>query len=480
MIASSWPTTRWCRRVFHLQQLVALALHQLGDRNAGGARDHLGDLLGADHRAQQLRPAVGRLGLAGLDGLRLLQLLLELGQLAVLQFGDLVEVALALQLLDLETHPVDLLLQVGRTLGGGLLGLPDLVEVGGLALQLGDLFLEQAEAALRAFVLLAAHRLALDLQLDQPAVELVHHLGLGIDLDLDLGRRLVDQVDRLVGQEAVGDVAVAQFGRGDDRRVGDLDAMVDFVLLLQAAQDRDRRLDRRLADQDALEAALERGVLLDVFAVFVQRRRADAMQLAARQRRLQHVAGIDRAFGLAGADHRVDLVDEDDGLPLVLGDFLQHALQPLLELAAEFRAGEQQRHVEHEHALVLQRIGHLAGDDALRQAFDDRRLADAGLADQHRVVLGAPLQHLDRAPDLVVAADHRVELALARPLGQVERIFLQRLALAFGLGRIDLLAAAHRIDRRLERLARQAVLLHQRADRGLACRPARAGTSRWR
>ena len=44
--------------------------------------------------------------------------------------------------------------------------------------------------------------------------------------------------------------------------------------------------------------------------------------------------------------------------------------------------------------------------------FDDRGLADAGLADQHRVVLGAPLQHLDRAADLVVAADHRIELAL--------------------------------------------------------------------
>ena len=34
--------------------------------------------------------------------------------------------------------------------------------------------------------------------------------------------------------------------RGDDRRVGDVDAVVHLVALLQAAQDRDRRLDRRL------------------------------------------------------------------------------------------------------------------------------------------------------------------------------------------------------------------------------------------
>ena len=35
---------------------------------------------------------------------------------------------------------------------------------------------------------------------------------------------------------------------------------------------------------------------------------------------------------------------------------------------------------------------HLAVDDALREAFDDRRLADAGFADQHRIVLRASLQ----------------------------------------------------------------------------------------
>ena len=118
--------------------------------------------------------------------------------------------------------------------------------------------------------------------------------------------------------------------------------------------------------------------------------------------------------------------------PSSCGDLLEHGLQALLELAAVLGAGEQRRHVERQHALVLERLRHFAVDDALRQAFDDGGLADAGLADQHRVVLGAPLQDLDGAADLVVAADHRVELALARALGEVDGVFLQRLALAFG------------------------------------------------
>ncbi len=63
--------------------------------------------------------------------------------------------------------------------------------------------------------------------------------------------------------------------------------------------------------------------------------------------------------------------------------------------------------------LFLQLIGHVAAHDALRQTFHDGGLADARLADQHRIVLGAAAEHLHHAADLVVAADHRVELALA-------------------------------------------------------------------
>ncbi len=448
---------------FHLQQLVALALHELGDRDAGRARDDLGDLLGTDDGSKQLRlAALGALLL--LVRLRFLDLSLEFGEYSVLQLGDLVEVAFPLQLLDLRARAVDLLEHLRRALCGGLLGLPDLFEIGDFALDPADLPLDEFAPTLRRLVFFLEDGGTLDLQLDQPAIEPVERFRLRIALDADLGSGFVDQIDRLVRKEAVGDVALRKLGRRDDRRVGDLHAVVCFVLLLQSAQDRDGRLDARLADQDLLEAPLERGVLLDVLAVLVERGRADAVQLAARERGLEHVAGVDRALGLAGADHGVELVDEDDRLAFVLRDFLEHRLQPLLELAAVLRAGEQQRHVEDEDALVLERIGNLAGDDPLGQAFHDRGLADARLADQHRVVLGAPLQDLDRAADLVIAADHRVELAGAGALRQIERVLLQRLALAFGLGAVDLLAAAHRLDRSLERLAAGAELLEQRAE----------------
>ena len=109
-----------------------------------------------------------------------------------------------------------------------------------------------------------------------------------------------------------------ELGRRDQRRVPDLDLVVDLVPLLQAAEDRDRVLDRRLADEDRLEPPLQRRVLLDVLAVLVERRGADAAQLAAGQGRLEQVGGVHRPLGLARADDQVQLVDEQDDPPLRL------------------------------------------------------------------------------------------------------------------------------------------------------------------
>ena len=85
-----------------------------------------------------------------------------------------------------------------------------------------------------------------------------------------------------------------------------------LVALADALEDLDRLLDGRLFDQHRLEAALQRGVPLDVLAIFVERRRADGLQLTARQRWLEDVGGVDRALGRAGADQRVQLIDEED------------------------------------------------------------------------------------------------------------------------------------------------------------------------
>ena len=54
-----------------------------------------------------------------------------------------------------------------------------------------------------------AQRLALDLQLHQLPLDLVQLFRLAVDFHFQMGRRLVDEVNRFVGQLTVGQVAIA-------------------------------------------------------------------------------------------------------------------------------------------------------------------------------------------------------------------------------------------------------------------------------
>ena len=286
---------------------------------------------------------------------------------------------------------------------------------GRFAAQPFEFVFDMAQTVLRRDVVFAIQRLALDFEMRDAPLDVVDLDRHAADLNLQRGAGFVDQVDGLIGQEAVGDVAMREHGGGHDGGILDAHAVVDLELLFEAAQNGDGVVDRRLAHQHGLETARQSGVFLDVLAVFGERGGADAAQFAARQRRLQHVGGVDGAFRSARADQRVQLVDEADDFAVRFGDFLEYGFQAVFEFAAELGARDHRAEVDRDQLLVAQLIGNVAFDNALREAFDDGGLAHAGLADQHRIVLGAAAQHLHDAANFFVAADHRVELAAARP-----------------------------------------------------------------
>ena len=64
---------------------------------------------------------------------------------------------------------------------------------------------------------------------------------------------------------------------------------------------------------------------------------------------------------------------------------------------------------------------HVAVDDLLREAFDDRGLADARLSDEDGVVLGPAAEDLLNALELDHSADERIQGVLHRRFGQVPR-----------------------------------------------------------
>ena len=253
---------------------------------------------------------------------------------------------------------------------------------------------------------------------------------------------------------------------GHERRVLERHAMMDFVPLAQAAKNRDGVFHRRFTDEDWLEPALERGVLFDVLAIFVECRCTNRVQLAPGKHRLEHLRRVHGSLGGAGADHRMQFVDKENDPSFGIGDLLEDRLQPLLELAAVLRASHERAHVEREDLLVLQPFRDVAADDSLGEAFHNGRLPDAGLADEDWIVLRAAREHLDHAADLFIAADDRVQLALSGQLSEIAAVSVECLVRGFRVLGGHSLVAAHLRERPVEGVFRRATLLQELCARG--------------
>ena len=111
-------------------------------------------------------------------------------------------------------------------------------------------------------------------------------------------------------------------------------------------------------------------------------------------------------------------------------DRFDHVLQALLEFALDARARLQQSEIEREDADVADDGGHVAFGNPEREPFDQRRLAHARLADEDRIVLAAPREDIDHLPDLDVASEDGVDLAVAGLLRDVDGEAAQRFGFA--------------------------------------------------
>ena len=112
-------------------------------------------------------------------------------------------------------------------------------------------------------------RLQLDLQLHDVPVDLIDLGRLRIDLHADTRGSFINQIDGLVGEKAIGDIAMGQTHRSVDRFIQHL----DLVMLLErdhhGAHHPNALLFARFLDFDHLESARESGVLFNVAFVFV-------------------------------------------------------------------------------------------------------------------------------------------------------------------------------------------------------------------
>ena len=185
-----------------VQCLVPLALVELCHRDPRPARDDPGDLIVRDTLVHQRH-------LPGIDRLLLqFQLSSEFRELPIAQLCRFLQISFPLRDLDLVIHVFDVLTQPGQLLHACLLVIPLCLAVVKLRLLLGQFCLQRRQPLRTQPVLLLLQCRDLDLHLHDPPLQLVKLGGQGIQLCLDHGTCLIHQIDRLVGQETVCDIAV--------------------------------------------------------------------------------------------------------------------------------------------------------------------------------------------------------------------------------------------------------------------------------
>ena len=151
------------------------------------------------------------------------------------QLGHCIQIVGTLSLFHRKTQSLDLLAQLARLLHGSFFFFPVEFDALRLFAGLGEFLPQHVEPPLAGLVLLLRERRLLDFETERLARELVELLRHRIHFGADQRAGLVHEVDGLVGQKAIGDVAVRQRDRGDEGVVLDAHAVVQLEALLDAA-----------------------------------------------------------------------------------------------------------------------------------------------------------------------------------------------------------------------------------------------------
>ena len=323
-------------------------------------------------------------------------------------------------------HQIELLLELRQ------LGLPELglgVVGGGvqlfLLLEKGGLPAAEFVKGFAGFVIGGRqHDLPLFGDVGKLLVDL-HDPGEGLVVEVYVGAGLVDEVNGLVGEEAVRDVPLGHRNGQTAHFGGDGHMVVVLIVGGDTLEDGHGVLKGGFIHHNRLETPLQGGILLNVFAILGKGSGADDLDLAPGEGGLEDIGCAHGALGIAGAHQIVDLVDDQDDVAQLL-DLLNESFHPALELPTELGARHQRGEVQQIDLLVQQLVGDVPLRDAQGKPLGNSGLAHAGLADEAGVVFLTAIQDLDHPLQLGVAADDTVQLALLGAVGEGDTVVLQK------------------------------------------------------
>ena len=201
-----------------------------------------------------------------------------------------------------------------------------------------------------------------------------------------------------------------------------------LIVVLNAAQHLHRFLNRWLIYSNRLEATLESRILLDIFAIFVQRCGTNDLYLAARECGLEDIGCVNASLGISHADDIVHLVDHKNCIANS-GNLTQKAEDTRLELSAELRSRNERGHIQKIYLFALQLVRNIAGCYTNSKRLGNGCFTNTGLTNETRVVLLSAAKNLNDTRELAITTDNLVEFPLSCILREIAAVCGQKLEL---------------------------------------------------
>ncbi len=288
--------------LFENEELGPFGLHHARDGNPRPRAHDFGDFIGSDFLAQQTLAGAARRGffasrLARFDFVQmfgeLLTLDIEFVQRLVERFGN--EFARGLLILDRRGELLGLVCDIQQFLADLLhvahaefFAFPLFAQVRQLLFDLVHVVVDFGETLLGMFFGFVGQLSGGNFQLRELALQLIDLGRYALEFHRQPAGGFIHQVDRLIRQEAIGNVTMRKLRGGHERRIFDPHTfMMGFVTGFQATQNRDGILHAGFAHEHGLEPPFKRGILFDVLAIFIKGRCTNATEFATRERGLE-------------------------------------------------------------------------------------------------------------------------------------------------------------------------------------------------
>ena len=106
-------------------------------------------------------------------------------------------------------------------------------------------------------------------------------------------------------------------------------------------------------------------------------------------------------------------VYKENYFPFRLFHFLEHSLQPVLELASVFSASHKRPHIQSQQCLILQAFRDITVGNSLRQSLRYSCFSHSGFTNEDRVIFGPPREDLHKSSDLIIPTNDGVQFTFS-------------------------------------------------------------------